>query len=62
MMQMMSPDDIAGVQRGMAERPDSVATCKTIDVPALADRGRRRQRAYPRRSLCGRTFVAAACR
>ena len=35
MMQMMSPDDIAGVQRGMAERPDSVATCKTIDVPTL---------------------------
>jgi pimeloyl-ACP methyl ester carboxylesterase len=31
----MSADDIAGVQRGMAERPDSVATLKAIDVPAL---------------------------
>jgi 3-oxoadipate enol-lactonase len=35
MMQKMSADDIAGVQRGMAERPDSVATLKTIDVPTL---------------------------
>ena len=33
LMQRMSADDIAGVQRGMAERPDSVATLKTIDVP-----------------------------
>ena len=31
----MSPEDIAGVQRGMAERPDSVATLATINVPAL---------------------------
>jgi 3-oxoadipate enol-lactonase len=35
LMQRMSADDIAGVQRGMAERPDSVATLKTIDVPTL---------------------------
>jgi len=35
MMQAMSPDDVAGVQRGMAERPDSVATLATINVPAL---------------------------
>jgi 3-oxoadipate enol-lactonase len=35
MMQSMSADDIAGVQRGMAERPDSVATLATIDVPTL---------------------------
>ena len=35
MMQAMSPDDIAGVQRGIAERPDSVATLATINVPAL---------------------------
>lgn len=35
MMQAMSPDDIAGVQRGMAERPDSVATLATINVPVL---------------------------
>src|SRR5208283_2134215 len=35
MMQAMSPDDIAGVQRGMAERPDSVATLAAINVPAL---------------------------
>ena len=31
----MSPQDIAEVQRGMAERPDSVETLKTIDVPTL---------------------------
>jgi pimeloyl-ACP methyl ester carboxylesterase len=31
----MSPDDIAAVQRGMAERADSVATLPTINVPTL---------------------------
>jgi 3-oxoadipate enol-lactonase len=35
MMQKMSPQDIAGVQQGMADRPDSIATLKTINVPAL---------------------------
>jgi 3-oxoadipate enol-lactonase len=35
MMQKMSADDIAAVQRGMAERPDSVATLATINVPTL---------------------------
>jgi pimeloyl-ACP methyl ester carboxylesterase len=35
MMRSMSPEDIAGVQRGMAERPDSVATLATINVPTL---------------------------
>ena len=35
MMRRMSPEDVAGVQRGMAERPDSVPTLKTINVPAL---------------------------
>ena len=35
MMQAMSPEDVAGAQRGMAERPDSVATLATINVPAL---------------------------
>lgn len=35
MMRTMSPDDVAQVQRGMAERPDSVATLKTINVPTL---------------------------
>lgn len=35
MMRKMSPQDIAGVQRGMADRPDSVGTLKTIDVPTL---------------------------
>jgi pimeloyl-ACP methyl ester carboxylesterase len=39
MMQNMSADDIAGVQRGMAERPDSVATLKTIKVPTLVIAG-----------------------
>jgi len=31
----MSPEDVAMVQRGMAERPDSVETLKTINVPTL---------------------------
>jgi len=35
MMQQMSPQDIAGVQRGMADRPDSIPTLQTIDVPTL---------------------------
>lgn len=35
MMKKMSPEDVAQVQRGMAERPDSVETLKTINVPAL---------------------------
>jgi 3-oxoadipate enol-lactonase len=35
MMRKMSPEDVALVQRGMAERPDSVETLKTIDVPTL---------------------------
>ncbi len=39
MMQAMSPQDIAAVQRGMADRPDSVATLKTIDVPTLVIAG-----------------------
>jgi 3-oxoadipate enol-lactonase len=35
MMRRMSPEDIAQVQRGMAERPDSVDTLTTINVPTL---------------------------
>jgi len=35
MMRKMSPEDVAQVQRGMAVRPDSVDTLKTIDVPTL---------------------------
>lgn len=35
MMRKMSPQDVAEVQRGMAERQDSVDTLKTIDVPTL---------------------------
>ena len=35
MMRKMSPEDVALVQRGMAERPDSVATLSAIKVPAL---------------------------
>ncbi|HWW16632.1 MAG TPA: alpha/beta fold hydrolase [Candidatus Dormibacteraeota bacterium] len=35
MMRKMSPDDVAQVQRGMVERPDSVDTLKTINVPTL---------------------------
>jgi pimeloyl-ACP methyl ester carboxylesterase len=33
MMQQMSAEDIAGVQRGMADRPDSTETLSTISVP-----------------------------
>ncbi len=35
MARRMSAEDVAGVQLGMAERPDSVATLKTIAVPTL---------------------------
>jgi len=35
MMRKMSPEDVAQAQRGMAERPDSVDTLKTISVPTL---------------------------
>jgi pimeloyl-ACP methyl ester carboxylesterase len=35
MMNQMSPEDVAQVQRGMAARPDSVETLKTINVPTL---------------------------
>ena len=35
MMRKMSPEDVAQVQRGMAERADSVDTLKTINVPTL---------------------------
>jgi pimeloyl-ACP methyl ester carboxylesterase len=35
MMRRMSPQDISEVQRGMADRPDSVETLKTINVPTL---------------------------
>ena len=35
MMKEMSPEDVAQVQRGMADRPDSVDTLKTINVPTL---------------------------
>lgn len=35
MMRKMSPEDIAQVQRGMAVRPDSIETLKTINVPTL---------------------------
>jgi pimeloyl-ACP methyl ester carboxylesterase len=35
MAMKMSPQDVSQVQQGMAERPDSVPTLKTIDVPTL---------------------------
>ncbi len=35
MMRKMSPANVAQVQRGMAERPDSVPDLKTINVPVL---------------------------
>jgi 3-oxoadipate enol-lactonase len=40
MMRKMSPEDVAQVQRGMAERPDSVDTLKTINVPVLLMTGK----------------------
>jgi 3-oxoadipate enol-lactonase len=39
MARRMSAEDVAGVQRGMAERPDSVSTLKTISVPTLVITG-----------------------
>ena len=35
MMLKMTPTGISAVQKGMAERPDSVGTLKTINVPTL---------------------------
>ena len=35
MMRKMSAEDVALVQRGMASRPDSIDTLKTINVPVL---------------------------
>src|SRR4051812_23206506 len=35
LMRKMSPEDIAQVQRGMAVRPDSTETLKSINVPTL---------------------------
>ena len=35
MMKKMSPEDVAQVQRGMADRPGSVETLRTINVPTL---------------------------
>ncbi len=35
MMRKMASEDVALVQRGMAERPDSMETLKTISVPTL---------------------------
>jgi 3-oxoadipate enol-lactonase len=39
MMRKMSAANVALVQRGMAERPDSVETLKTVNVPALVITG-----------------------
>jgi 3-oxoadipate enol-lactonase len=39
MMQKMSPEDVAQVQRGMVARPDSVETLHTINVPTLVVTG-----------------------
>jgi len=39
MAMKMSPADVAAVQRGMAERPDSIATLPTINVPTLVIAG-----------------------
>ena len=39
MAKKMSAADIAGVQRGMADRPDSIATLAAINVPTLVIAG-----------------------
>jgi len=39
MAMKMCPSDVAAVQRGMADRPDSIATLTTIDVPTLVIAG-----------------------
>ncbi len=39
MAKKMSPADIAAVQRGMADRPDSIPTLATINVPTLVIAG-----------------------
>src|SRR6202020_673797 len=39
MMRKMSPQNLAQIQRGMADRPDSVETLKTINVPTLVVTG-----------------------
>jgi 3-oxoadipate enol-lactonase len=39
MMRKMSPEDVAMVQRGMAQRQDSVETLKTINVPTMVVTG-----------------------
>lgn len=39
MMRKMSSEDVAMVQQGMAARPDSIATLKTINVPTLVITG-----------------------
>jgi 3-oxoadipate enol-lactonase len=39
LMRKMSSEDVAMVQRGMAERPDSVETLKTINVPTMVVTG-----------------------
>jgi pimeloyl-ACP methyl ester carboxylesterase len=39
MMRKASAEDIAAIQRGMAGRPDSVETLKTINVPTLVVTG-----------------------
>ena len=39
MARKMSPADVAAVQRGMAERPDSISTLATINVPTLVIAG-----------------------
>jgi pimeloyl-ACP methyl ester carboxylesterase len=39
MMRKMSAEDVAGTQLGLAERPDSIPTLKTINVPTLVITG-----------------------
>lgn len=58
MMRKMSPEDVALVQRGMAERQDSVDTLKTINVPSLIVTGDEDQLAGVREAEVMRRNIA----
>ena len=60
MMRKMSPEDVSLVQRGMAERPDSVADLKTINVPTLIVIGEEDILATPADGELMRQYISAS--
>ncbi len=60
MMRKMSPEDVAQVQRGMAERPDSLGTLRTITVPTLLVTGDEDILAGPAEAELMRTGIAGS--